>query len=105
MKLTWNGLYIELTVDELKQMVDKKLITPGDEKVPYPDTWLELIKRANPAVKPAPTVDPFPTIALYGCQFASPLTNDLPAQWDGTTALGGTGTASNGTDEGQRDGK
>lgn len=47
MKLKWNGFDLELTVEELKQMVEKGLIDPGDDKVPYPDTWKEVRERIN----------------------------------------------------------
>lgn len=100
MKLKWNGFDLELTVEELKQMVDKGLIDPEDEKVPYPDTWKELLKvipiQPNQPVQPSdplkpyvnPQPHPFPTVTAYGCQsIQSPLGG--VAQWDGTTALGG----------------
>lgn len=101
MKLKWNGFDLELTVEELKQMVEKGLIDPEDDKVPYPDTWKELLKRIpvqpNQPVQPSdpfkPYVNPqspfpFPTVTAYGCQSAQGPLGGV-AQWDGTTALGG----------------
>ena len=102
MKLKWNGFDLELTVEELKQMVEKGLIDPEDEKVPYPDTWKDLLKRIpiqpnqpvqpseplKPYVNPQPNPFPFPTVTAYGCQsIQTPLGG--VAQWDGTTSLGG----------------
>lgn len=101
MKLKWNGFDLELTVDELKQMVDRGLIDTEDDKVPYPETWKELLKgipiQPNQPVQPSeplkPYVNPqrpfqFPVVATYGCEMVqSPLGG--VAQWDGTTALGG----------------
>lgn len=88
MKLKWNGFDLELTVEELKQMVDKGLIDPNDEKVPYPDTWKELMKQIpNQPLKPQqPYIDQFPIIATYGCPTPSILYG-ATATWDGTTAL------------------
>ena len=101
MKLKWNGFDLELTVEELKQMVEKGLIDPEDDKVPYPDTWKELLKRIpvqpNQPVQPSdplkPYVNPqspfpFPTVTAYGCQSVQGPLGGV-AQWDGTTALGG----------------
>lgn len=98
MKLKWNGFDLELTVDELKQMVDRGLIDTEDDKVPYPDTWKELLKgipiQPNQPVQPSEPLDlkspfpQFPVVATYGCEMVqSPLGG--VAQWDGTTALGG----------------
>lgn len=112
MKLKWNGFDLELTVEELKQMVDKGLIDPEDEKVPYPDTWEELLKRIpiqpnqpvqpsdplKPYVNPQPSPFPFPTVTAYGCQsIQTPLGG--VAQWDGTTALGGKLNITDGDDD------
>lgn len=101
MKLKWNGFDLELTVEELKQMVEKGLIDPEDEKVPYPDTWKDLLKRIpvlpNQPVQPGdllkPYVNPqspfpFPTVTAYGCESVHGPLGGV-AQWDGTTALGG----------------
>ena len=101
MKLKWNGFDLELTVEELKQMVEKGLIDPEDDKVPYPDTWKELLKRIpvqpNQPVQPSdplkPYVNPqspfpFPTVTAYGCESVQGPLGGV-AQWDGTTALGG----------------
>lgn len=101
MKLKWNGFDLELTVEELKQMVEKGLIDPEDEKVPYPDTWKDLLKRIpvlpNQPVQPSdplkPYVNPqspfpFPTVTAYGCESVHGPLGGV-AQWDGTTALGG----------------
>ena len=101
MKLKWNGFDLELTVEELKQMVEKGLIDPEDDKVPYPDTWKDLLKRIpiqpNQPVQPSdplkPYVNPqspfpFPTITAYGCESVQGPLGGV-AQWDGSTALGG----------------
>lgn len=114
MKLKWNGFDLELTVEELKQMAEKGLIDPEDEKVPYPDTWEELLKRiadrptqplqpndqlkpyVNP--QPSPFPFPFPTVTAYGCQsIQTPLGG--VAQWDGTTALNGKLNINDGDDD------
>lgn len=106
MKLKWNGFDLELTVEELKQMVEKGLIDPEDEKVPYPDTWKELLKKIaerpiqpvqpsdplKPYVNPQPF--PFPTVTAYGCESVHGPLGGV-AQWDGTTALGGKLTITN----------
>lgn len=112
MKLKWNGFDLELTVEELKQMVEKGLIDPEDEKVPYPDTWKDLLKRIpiqpsqpvqpseplKPYVNPQPNPFPFPTVTAYGCQsIQTPLGG--VAQWDGTTALGGKLNITDGDDD------
>lgn len=101
MKLKWNGFDLELTVDELKQMVEKGLIDPEDDKVPYPDSWKELLKRIpvqptqplQPSDPLKPYVNPqspfpFPTVTAYGCESVQGPLGGV-AQWDGTTALGG----------------
>lgn len=101
MKLKWNGFDLELTVEELKQMVEKGLIDPEDEKVPYPDTWKDLLKQIpvqpNQPLQPSdplqPYVNPhspfpFPTVTAYGCQSVQGPLGGV-AQGDGTTALGG----------------
>ena len=106
MKLKWNGFDLELTVEELKQMVKEGLIDPDDEKVPYPDDWKDLLKRISaepnqplrpsdplkPYVNPQPNPFPFPTVTAYGCQSLDTAIGDTPlngkAVWDGTTALG-----------------
>lgn len=90
MKLKWNGLEIELTVDELKQMVEKGLISPEDDKIPYPEEWKDMIKNL-PKVKPGqnfPTPHPFDVVAVYGCQIPNPIQYTNDPHWDGTTALG-----------------
>lgn len=91
MKLKWNGLEIELTVDELKQMVEKGLISPEDDEIPYPEEWKDMIRQL-PHVKPEqnhpPTPRPFDVVALYGCQIPSPIQcTDVP-NWNVTTTLG-----------------
>lgn len=81
MKLKCNGFDLELTVEELKQMVEKGLIDSNDEKVPYPDTWEDLLKKiAERPTQPLQPSDPFtpyvnpqspfpfPTIIAYGCE-------------------------------------
>ena len=91
MKLKWNGLEIELTVDELKQMVEKGLISPEDEKIPYPEEWKEMIRnlpRVQPGLNPPPTKHPFDVVAMYGCQIPSPIQYNNDPHWDGTTTLG-----------------
>ena len=107
MKLKWNGFDLELTVEELKQMVEKGLIDPEDDKVPYPDTWKDLLKRIpvqpNPPVQPSdplkpyvnPHPNPFPTVTTYGCESVHGPLGGV-AQWDGTTALDGKLTRING---------
>ena len=105
MKMKWNGFDLELTVDELKQMVERGLIDPDDEKVPYPDTWKELLKTIpihpnQPAQPLQPYVNPqspfpFPTVTAYGCESVQGPPGGI-AQWDGTTALGGKLTDSTG---------
>ena len=111
MKLKWNGFDLELTVEELKQMVEKGLIDPEDDKVPYPDTWKELLKKiAERPTQPLTPSDPlkpyvnpqspfpFPTVTAYGCESVhGPL--DGIAQWDGTTALGGKLNITDGDDD------
>ena len=112
MKLKWNGFDLELTVEELKQMVEKGLIDPEDEKVPYPDTWKDLLKRIpiqpnqpvqsseplKPYVNPQPNPFPFPTVTAYGCQSVQGPLGGV-AQWDGTTALGGKLNITDGDDD------
>lgn len=107
MKLKWNGFDLELTVEELKQMVEKGLIDPEDDKVPYPDTWKDLLKKiAERPTQPLQPSDPwkpsdpfkpyvnpqspfpFPTVTAYGCESVHGPLGGV-AQWDGTTALGG----------------
>lgn len=90
MKLKWNGLDIELTVDELKQMVEKGLISPEDEKIPYPELWKDMIRKA-PSVQPGlnpPPQHPFDVVAVYGCQMPNPIQYTNDPHWDGTTTLG-----------------
>lgn len=107
MKLKWNGFDLELTVEELKQMVKEGLIDPNDEKVPYPDDWKDLLKRIpeqpNQPLRPSDPLQPyvpsvpspykFPVTTAYGCQSLDTAIGDTPlngkAVWDGTTALGG----------------
>ena len=91
MKLKWNGLDIELTVDELKEMVEKGLISPEDEKIPYPELWKDMIRkmpREQPGLNPPPTQHPFDVVAVYGCQIPSPIQYNNDPHWDGTTTLG-----------------
>lgn len=105
MKLKWNGFDLELTVEELKQMVEMGLIDhddekallndPEDDKVPYPDTWKELLKMIPKPAQPSdplkPYVNPqspfpFPTVTAYGCESVQGPLGGV-AQWDGTMAL------------------
>lgn len=116
MKLKWNGFDLELTVEELKQMVEKGLIDPEDDKVPYPDTWKDLLKRIpvqpnqpvqpsdplKPYVNPQPSPFPFPTVTAYGCESVHGPLGGV-AQWDGTTALGGKLTITDTGEVVQRD--
>ena len=93
MKLKWNGLDIELTVDELKQMVEKGLISPEDDKIPYPDEWKDMIRNpphVQPGQNPPPTPHPFDVVAVYGCQMLNPIQYTNYPRWDGSTALGTT---------------
>ena len=91
MKLKWNGLDIELTVDELKQMVEKGLISPEDDEIPYPEEWKDMIRKL-PNVKqeqnPPPAQRPFDVVAMYGCQIPSPIQYTNDPHWNVTTALG-----------------
>ena len=91
MKLKWNGLDIELTVDELKQMVEKGLISPEDDKIPYPELWKDMIRNpphVQPGQNPPPTPHPFDVVAVYGCQMPNPIQYTNEPHWDGTTTLG-----------------
>lgn len=91
MKLKWNGLDIELTVDELKQMVEKGLISPEDDKIPYPELWKDMIRnppQVQPGQNPPPTPHPFDVVAVYGCQMPNPIQYTNEPHWDGTTTLG-----------------
>ena len=93
MKLKWNGLDIELTVDELKQMVEKGLISPEDDKIPYPKDWIDMIRKlpqVQPGQNPSPAPRPFDVVAMYGCQIPSPIQCTNDPHWDGTTTLGTT---------------
>lgn len=95
MKLKWNGLEIELTVDELKQMVEKGLISPEDDKIPYPEEWKDMIRklpRVQPGQNPTPTPHPFDVVAVYGCHIPNPIQCTNDPHWDGTTTLGKTAT-------------
>jgi hypothetical protein len=95
MKLIWNGLEIELTVDELKQMVEKGLISPEDDKIPYPEEWKDMIRklpRVQPGLNPPPNPHPFGVVAVYGCQMPNPIQCTNDPHWDGTTTLGKTAT-------------
>ena len=95
MKLKWNGLDIELTVDELKQMVEKGLISPEDDKVPYPELWKDMIRNlphVQPRQNPPQPQHPFDVVAMYGCQISSPIQYTNDPHWDGTTTLGTTTT-------------
>ena len=116
MKLKWNGFDLELTVEELKQMVEKALIDSNDEKVPYPDTWEDLLKKiAERPTQPLQPSDPFtpyvnpqspfpfPTIIAYGCESVQGPLGGV-AQWDGTTALGGKLTITDTGEVVRRDG-
>ena len=101
MKLKWNGFDLELTVEELKQMVEKGLIDPEDDKVPYPDTWKELLKKIADPLKPYVNPQspfPFPTVTAYGCESVHGPLGGV-AQWDGTTALGGKLNITDGDDD------
>ena len=91
MKLKWNGLEIELTVDELKQMVEKGLISLEDDKIPYPELWKDMIRKApsvQPGLNPPPNPHPFDVVAVYGCQMPNPIQYTDDPHWDGSTALG-----------------
>lgn len=107
MKLKWNGFDLELTVEELKQMVETGLIDlddekdllndPEDDKVPYPDTWKELLKMIPKPAQPNDPLKlyvnpqspfPFPTVTAYGCESVQGPLGGI-AQWDGTMALDG----------------
>ena len=103
MKLKWNGFDIELTVEELKQMVEKGLIDPEDDKVPYPDTWKDLLKRIP--VQPNQPVQPSDPLKPYVNPQPSPFHGPLGGvvQWDGTTALGGKLTITDTGEVVQRD--
>ncbi len=93
MKLKWNGLDIELTVDELKQMVEKGLISPEDDKIPYPEEWKDMIRKlphVQPGQNPPPTQHPFDVVAVYGCHIPNPIQCTNDPHWDGTTTLGTT---------------
>lgn len=103
MKIKWKGMDIDLTVEEFQELITRGIIDdPEDEKVPYPDTWKDLLKRIpiqpnqpvqpsdplKPYVNPQPSPFPFPTVTAYGCQSVQGPLGGV-AQWDGTTALGG----------------
>lgn len=91
MKLKWNGLDIELTVDELKQMVEKGLIFPEDDKIPYPEEWKDMIRklpRVQPGLNTPPAQHPFDVVAVYGCQIPNSIQFTNDPHWDGTTTLG-----------------
>ena len=110
MKLKWNGMDIELTVDEFQELVTRGIIDdPEDSKVPYPKEWEELLKGIpkmpnvppvqeplqplQPYVQPKP--DPFRdnTVLCYGCQpMQSPWTFDQTPQpqWNLTCMTSGT---------------
>ena len=95
MKLKWNGLDIELTVDELKQMVEKGLICPEDDKIPYPEEWKDMIRklpRVQPGQNPPSNPHPFDVVAVYGCHMPNPIQYTNDPHWDGTTTLGKTAT-------------
>ena len=70
MKMKFRGAEIDLTVEELKQMIDKGLL--DDEQWDKNDPWQKLI---DEQIKTMPKKRPFPdTIALYGCP--------MPQSWE-----------------------
>ena len=69
MKMKFRGAEIDLTVDELKQMIDRGLL--DDEHWDKDDPWQKLIDEST---KTTPKKEPFPTVALYGCQ--------MPNSWE-----------------------
>ena len=70
MKMKFRGAEIELTVEELKQMIDKGIL--DDEHWDKDDPWQKLIDEST---KSMPKKDPFPNVvAVYGCQ--------MPNSWD-----------------------
>ena len=70
MKMKFRGAEIELTVEELKQMIDRGMLE--DENWGKNDPWQKLIDEST---KTMPKKSPFPdTVALYGCQ--------MPNSWE-----------------------
>ncbi len=70
MKMKFRGAEIELTVEELKQMIDRGIL--DDEHWDKNDPWLKLVDEST---KSMPKKNPFPdTVALYGCQ--------MPNSWE-----------------------
>lgn len=69
MKMKFRGAEIELTVEELKQMIDSGML--DDEHWDKDDPWQKLIDEST---KTMPKKEPFPTVALYGC--------NMPNSWE-----------------------
>lgn len=64
MKMKFRGAEIDLTVEELKQMIDRGLL--DDEHWDKNDPWQKLIDEST---KPMPKKNPFTeVVAVYGCQ-------------------------------------
>lgn len=72
MKMKFRGAEIDLTVEELKQMIDKGLL--DDEHWDKDDPWQRLIDESSNFVVTTPKKEPFPTVALYGC--------NMPNSWE-----------------------
>ena len=94
MKIKWNGMDIELTVDEFQELITKGIFDPEDEKIPYPKEWEELLKnipkmpQVQPGLQPyvEPKPDPFRGLGVmaYGCQ-PTPYNPTVTPQWNQTT--------------------
>ena len=68
----------------------KGLISPEDEKIPYPELWKDMVRK-QPSVQPGlnpPPQHPFDVVAVYGCQMPNPIQYTDDPHWDGSTALG-----------------
>lgn len=70
MKMKFRGAEIDLTVEELKQMIDRGLL--DDEHWYKNDPWQKLIEEST---KTIPEKRPFPdVVAVYGCP--------MPNSWE-----------------------
>lgn len=73
MKMKFRGAEIELTVEELKQMIDIGIL--DDEHWDKNDPWQKLIDESTKSTKSIPKNNPFTeVVAVYGCQ--------MPDSWE-----------------------